>query len=184
MSMFCNLQCVVVVVCGSHIYIYHHHQKLPIHSASCLSGSTVSAPVGGGRIPAQVAMGSTIMCACGVFVLMAEGQTHHCKFLLVTQTQTQGQGAKCNGQDQHLYKPEWDAATACSSNHHPTDQLRISTGTGGVHVTAIIATCKGQGLGGIVCPYTSCNEACIGQSNRARACGGFHRQKLTVVVML
>ena len=53
-------------------------------------------------------------------------------------TRCKGQGARCKGQDQHQCKSERDAATTCNSNHN---QLRSSTGAGGVHDAAIIATC-------------------------------------------
>ena len=56
----------------TYTYIYHHHhhhQKPPPHSASCLSVSPVSAPVGGRKKPlAQVAMGETTVGVSGVFV--------------------------------------------------------------------------------------------------------------------
>ena len=77
------------------------------------------------------------MGASGVFVPTSEGEHHHCKLLPVTTTQAQGAkvrtsiSARQNGmQQQH--------ATPTTTT---TDQLRISTGAGGVHHAAIIATC-------------------------------------------
>ena len=72
-------------------------------------------------LPAQVAIGETTVRKWSVCV--------------------NGQGARCKGQDQYQHKLEWDAATTCSSSHEATNQLRISTGTVGVHNAAIIATC-------------------------------------------
>ena len=59
-----------------HTFITTTTNKPPPHSASCLSASTVSAPVGRGKTPpAQVATGETTMCASGVFVPTAQGET-------------------------------------------------------------------------------------------------------------
>ena len=59
---------------------------------------------------------------------------HICNFI----ENSQGtMGARCKGQDQHQHKSERDAAATCTTT---TDQLRISTGAGGVHDAAIMAT--------------------------------------------
>ena len=44
--------------------------------------------------------------------------------------------SRCKGQDQHQYKSEWDTETRIPTT--TTDQLRISTGAGGVHDGAYI----------------------------------------------
>ena len=105
---------------GGYTCIYHHHhQKPPPHSASCLSVRLGSVLVGGRK--------NTNDASCNWW------NHRGCKWSLCANSWERNTRTSISA--------SWNGMQHATPTTTTTDQLRISTGAGGVHDAAIIATC-------------------------------------------